>query len=250
MISELHHGDCLALMPSIPDGSVDMVLCDLPYGVTQNRWDSVIPLEPLWEQWGRVTKPNAAIVLFGQGMFTAKLMLSNQKQWRYNLIWKKGGRVSGFLNAKKMPMRNHEDICVFYDELPVFNPQMREGIPLHSRGRGWHRFVNNNYGDFQEGADLRAGTTEKYPLSILDFERPHPPVHPTQKPVPLLEYLIRSYTNEDAVVLDNTMGSGSTGVAAVNTGRRFIGIESDAKYFELARGRILEAENERYARLF
>ena len=126
-------GDCLELMPALPDGSVDMVLCDLPYGVTQNRWDSIIPIEPLWEQWHRIAKPNAAIVLFAQGMFTAKLMLSNPSEWRYNLIWKKGDRTSGFLNAKTMSLRNHEDICVFYASQPVYNPQMSKGIPLHQR---------------------------------------------------------------------------------------------------------------------
>lgn len=169
-----------------------MILTDLPYSVTKNTWDSEIPLELLWEQYFRVTKENAAIVLFGQDKFSAKLMLSQEKYHRYNLIWKKGNRSSGFLNVKRMPLRNHEDILVFYRKLPVYNPQFTEGIPLHSMGK---KFLdpstqkNNNYGKFIKGAkeNLRVGSTQKYPISILDFPRPHPPIHPTQKPVELLE---------------------------------------------------------------
>ena len=171
-------------------------------------------------------------------MFTARLMLSNEKMWRYNLIWKKGGRTSGFLNAKRMPMRNHEDICVFYKKLPTYNPQMRIGKPLHGRGKGVHKFTNNNYGKFHETEDSRAGCIEKYPISVLDFDRPHPPIHPTQKPVELVEYLIRTYTNEGDIVLDNCMGSGTTAIACLNTNRKYIGFETCAEYIEMANNRI------------
>lgn len=251
MMNELLHGNCLELMSTIPEKSVDMVLCDLPYGQTKNLWDQTLPLEYLWNEWHRIIKPNAAVVLFGQGMFTCELMQSNPKEWRYNLIWKKGDRSSGFLNAEKMPLRNHEDILVFYRQQPVYHPQMRRGIPLHSRGRiGEHRFKNSNYGKFREADDSRAGMTDKYPISVIEFDRPHPPIHPTQKPVELLEYLVRMYTDEGALVLDNTMGSGSTGVACVNTKRQFIGIELNEEYFNIAQQRVKSAEIEMMSRLF
>lgn len=239
---DLRFGDCLELMKEIPDGSIDMVLADLPYGTTRNKWDSVIPLDLLWKQYKRICKPKAAIVLFGQDKFTAKVMLSNEKWHRYNLIWKKGDRVSGFLNARRMPLRNHEDIMVFYKSLPTYNPIFSNGIPLHSMGKKYVDPLtqkNNNYGKFYKGVeqDKRAGGTQKFPKSVLNFERPHPPIHPTQKPVPLLEYLIRTYTNDGELVLDNTMGIGSTGKACLNTCRNFIGIENDPKYFEIAKTR-------------
>lgn len=250
-MTKLILGDCLDKMGSIPDGGIDLVLCDLPYGVTRNRWDSVIPMGRLWDEWHRVAKPNAAFILFGQGMFTANIMMSNPREWRYNLIWKKGDRISGFLNANKMPLRNHEDIVVFYRNLPVYHPQMDEGVPLHGRGKSPKRWKNNNYGSFrEEHANDREGTTEKYPLSVLDFDRPHPPLHPTQKPVPLLEWLVRTYSDPGGVVLDSTMGVGSTGVACVNTGRDFIGIELQEEYYHIAVQRVGEAEQERASQLF
>jgi len=236
----LHHRDCLDLMPQIPDGSIDMILCDLPFGVTKNKLDIIIPFDKLWPEYNRIAKKNAAIVLFAQDKFTAKLMLSNEFNHRYNLIWKKGERTSGFLNAKRMPLRNHEDICVFYRKLPTYNPQFTEGKPLHGRGVSYlaKENTNNNYGEFKQLEDSRKGSTQKYPKSILNFDRPHPPIHPTQKPVELCEYLIKTFSNEDDLVLDNTMGVGSTCLAAKNTNRRFIGIEKERKYFDVAYNRI------------
>lgn len=196
--------NCLNAMQSIEDGSIDMILTDLPYGILNKnnpnaKWDSLIPLDELWAQYKRVIKPNGAILLFGQGMFTAQLMMSNKEWWRYNLIWDKV-LTTGFLNAKRMPLRSHEDITVFYDKLPTYNPQMTIGNPLHGRGTAYKskQNTNNNYGDFIPNDDTRRGSTEKYPKSILTFPKPHPSVckHPTQKPVELLEYLIKTYTNE------------------------------------------------------
>lgn len=239
---KLYNGDCLDIMKGLPSGSVDMVLCDLPYGTTQNKWDAVIPYDLLWEQYNRVAKETAAIVLFAQGLFYVDLVQSNRANFRYDIVWDKKLK-SGFLNANVMPLRVHEQIAVFYRQKPVYNPQMEVGLPLHSKGRGVKKMVNNNYGDYKDNGDLRKGSTEKYPSSILNVQKPHPSVsvHPTQKPVDLLEYLIRTYTNEGETVLDNTMGSGSTGVACVNTNRNFIGIEKDEKYFDIAKKRINES---------
>ena len=238
----LYQGDCLEVMKIIPSKSIDMILCDLPYEVTRNKWDIIIPFKPLWEQYNRVIKDNGAIVLFGQGMFTAKLMLSQEKIWRYNLIWEKD-RPSGFLNAKRMPLRNHEDILVFYKKTPTYNPQFWNGNPLHSMGTKYKegKLANNNYGKFKSYKNPsaeREGDTKKYPRSILKFKRPHPPIFPTQKPVDLCEWLIKTYTNEGEIVLDNCMGSGSTGVACLNVGRKFIGIELDEKIFDIANKRL------------
>ena len=238
----LYQGDCLEVMKIIPSKSIDMILCDLPYEVTRNKWDIIIPFKPLWGQYNRVIKDNGAIVLFGQGMFTAKLMLSQEKIWRYNLIWEKD-RPSGFLNAKRMPLRSHEDILVFYKKTPTYNPQFWDGNPLHGMGTKYKegKLANNNYGEFKSYKNPsaeREGDTKKYPRSVIKFKRPHPPIFPTQKPVDLCEWLIKTYTNEGELVLDNCMGSGSTGVACLNTNRRFIGIESDKKYFDIANRRL------------
>lgn len=240
---ELYHGECLQVMDSLIEQGikVDMILCDLPYGVTKNDWDKdIIPLIELWERYNKIIKDNGAIVLFGQDKFTTKLMMSNIKNHRYNLIWEKD-RPSGFLNAKRMPLRSHEDICIFYKKQPVYNPQMTEGKPNHSTGRAKGKSVckNNNYGDF---TIVETSGNLKYPRSVLRFNRPHPPVHPTQKPVDLLEYLIKTYTNENDVVLDNCMGSGSTGVACVNTNRRFVGIEVNEEYLNIACDRIKQSQ--------
>ena len=222
---QLINRDCLEEMKNISDKSIDMILCDLPYGTTKNKWDCIIPFDKLWEQYNRVIKDNGAIVLFGNGIFTAELIISNKKMCRYNLVWDKV-LPSGFLNAKKMPMRNHEDVCVFYKKLPTYNPQMWIGEECHSRGnvigKSQKDFSRNtNYGDFSA---VETKGNLKYPKSILTFSKPHPSisVHPTQKPVELLEWLIKTYTNEGETVLDNCMGSGSTGVACVNTNRKFI----------------------------
>lgn len=247
---ELFCGDCLVEMNKIPSNSVDMVLCDLPYGVLNKsnisaQWDKQLPLQRLWEHYKRIVKPNGAIVLFGQGMFTAKLMMSNPKMWRYNLVWDKV-LPTGFLNANKMPLRSHEDILVFYEKMPTYNPQMAEGKPLHSKGQQYKtkKPKNRNYGVFKITDDSRKGSVEKFPKSIVRFAKPHPSVavHSTEKPVSLCEWLIKTYTNEKETVLDNCMGSGSVGVAAVNTGRNFIGIELNKEYFQIAQERIKKAE--------
>lgn len=239
-------------MQRIPDKSVDMVLCDLPYEVLNKsnknaQWDRLLPFDKLWEQYERVIKDNGAIVLFAQGMFTAQLMMSNPKLWRYNLVWDKV-LTSGFLNAKRMPLRSHEDICVFYKELPTYNPQMQEGNPLHSKGVAYKEkeITNNCYGSLGATEDSRKGSTEKYPTSIVRFQKPHPSiaVHPTQKPVALLEYLIKTYSNEGDTILDNCVGSGSTMVACVNTKRNGIGIELDDNYFKIAQERVKQAQQQ------
>jgi site-specific DNA-methyltransferase (adenine-specific) len=229
-------GDCLGLMNDIDDKSIDMVLCDLPYGVTKNKLDIAIPFELLWKQYERIVKDNGAIVLFGQDKFTAHLMLSNEKYHRYNLIWNKI-LVSGFLNANRMPLRCHEDICVFYKKCPTYNPQKTIGSKNHSKGSMTNDNTNNNYGKFDLVDNAEKLGNLKFPTSILTFQKPHPSttVHCTQKPVDLLEYLIKTYTNEGELVLDNCMGSGSTGVACINTNRRFIGIEKDNENFEIAK---------------
>lgn len=234
--NKLYFGDCFDFFPQIDDKSIDLILADLPYGVTKNKWDSVLDLTKLWEQYNRIIKDNGAIILFGQGLFAAKLMLSNEKMYRYDIIWKKGERVSGFLNAKKTPLRNHEQILIFYKKLPTYNPQFTEGIPLHGKGHSYliKDAVNNNYGDFKQLEDKRKGTTRKYPKSVLNFEKPHPAKHPTQKPVSLCEWLIKTFSNEGELVLDNVAGIGTTGKAARNTKRNFILIEKTEKYYNMA----------------
>lgn len=243
----LMHGDCLELMKDIPDYSVDMVLCDLPYGTTQCKWDSVIPFEPLWEQYHRVCKENAAIVLFSQMPFSAKLYMSNPREFRYEWIWNKK-LSTGFLNANRMPLKQHENIFVFYRKLPTYNPCMETRGKVRSKGTGGKE--SQNYGKVKER--ICHSNNVYYPTSIIAFSGANnsSKVHPTQKPVALLEYLIKTYTNEGETVLDNTMGSGSTGVACVNTGRSFIGIEKDDHYFEVAQKRIADAEGERESLLF
>lgn len=238
---DIKHGNCLELMRDIPDASIDMILCDLPYGVTHNKKDIQIPFKPLWEQYERIIKPKAAILLFGQGLFFIDLVNSNRKLFRYDLVWDKG-LVTGFLNAKRMPLRQHEQIAVFYKGLPTYNPQFTEGNPLHSKGVAYRdkELKNQNYGKFEATDDSRKGSTKKYPTSILKFQKPHPSttIHPTEKSIQLLENLILTYTNENDTVLDNCMGSGSTGVACKNTGRRFIGMELDEGYFNIAKERL------------
>lgn len=234
---QLFHGDCLELMKNIQDGSVDLVLCDLPYGTTRNQWDIRIPFEPLWEQYHRVCKRNAAIVLFSQMPFTAELVMSNRREFRYEWIYEKN-RSSGFLNANRMPMKAHENICVFYAVLPTYNPQLKRGSH-HNRRSG---YSSSNYGKFNR--TKHSISYYHHPTDVIFFEghQLRERTHPTQKPTNLLEYLIRTYTNAGETVLDNCMGSGSCGVAAVNTARDFIGIELDAGYYEIACKRIEAAQ--------
>lgn len=244
--------DCLKGMTQIPDGAVDMVLCDLPYGTTRNKWDSIIPLSDLWEQYKRVVKPNGAILLHADGMFMASLMMSEPKLWRYNLVWDKT-LSTGFLNANRMPLRQTEEICVFYQKLPVYNPQMKAGKANHIVGKsvGMVRkeasSSNHNYGEHVVIDNRKKLGNMKYPTSLLHFAKPHPSKsnHPTEKPVELLEWLIKTYSNPGDVVLDNCIGSGSTAVACVNTGRHYIGFETEKAYCEIAQRRICAAEEKR-----
>ena len=243
LMIDLRQGDCLELMKDIPDKSIDMILCDLPYGVTQNKKDIIIPFDKLWKHYERIIKDNGAILLFGQGAFYVDLVNSNRKLFRYDLVWDKQ-LTSGFLNAKRMPLRQHEQIAVFYKKLPTYNPQFTQGKPLHSKGVSYKNkeHTNQNYGEFHTTDDIRAGSTEKYPTSILSFSKPHPSVakHRTEKPVELLEYLIKTYTNEGDTVLDNCAGSMSTVIASTNTNRNCIAIEKDKNYFEIGKKRVIE----------
>lgn len=226
----LLQGDCLDLLPTLPAASVDMVLCDLPYGTTQNKWDSVIPFAPLWSEWGRLCR--GAIVLFAAQPFTSALVMSNPRGFSYSWVWEK--EPSGNLNAKRRPMAAHEDVLVF--NAGSYRPQDLVYAPKKRPANGVSK--TQNYGA-QKPVDYIQEFTG-YPKSIVRFPKDRGD-HPTQKPVALLEYLIRTYTDEGATVLDNTMGSGSTGVACVNTGRNFIGIERDATYFDVAQTRIYGA---------
>lgn len=244
-LDKIYNEDCLTGMQRIPDGIVDAIICDLPYGVLNKnnknaQWDNVIPFEPLWEQYLRVAKENAAIVLFSQGMFTAKLMMSRADIWRYNIIWDKI-LISGFLNAKRMPLRCHEDICVFYRKLPTYNPQYTEGKPSHSKGTKIFEkeVTNNNYGSY-EPTECDLDSSSKCPTSIVRFQKPHPSVsvHPTQKSCELLQWIIRTYSNEGELILDSCVGSGTTAIAAIREKRHFIGFELNKEYFDKANERI------------
>ena len=226
---ELLNGDCLELMKNISDKSIDMILCDLPYGTTHNKWDTIIPFDKLWEQYNRIIKDNGAILLFSQMPFGASLIMSNPKMFRYEWIWEKNQAV-GFLNAKKMPLRKHENILVFYKHLPTYNPQglIKLDEPIQEEGS-----ANRNGKNYGVADKSFIRTHKNYPTDIVTFSKDSG-YHPTQKPVDLLEYLIKTYTNEGDTVLDNCMGSGSTGVACVNTNREFIGMELDEKYYKVA----------------
>ena len=239
---DLLHGDCLEVMKDIPDKSVDMILCDLPYGITACKWDEIIPFEPLWEQYNRIIKKNGAILLFGTEPFSSKLRMSNIKNYRYDWLWDKVVG-SNFINAKKMPLRVFENISVFYKKQPTYNPQMEERDKSKERPKTNSKAINEITNTRTTGSSTI--NKKKYPVNKIIFNRLSgelnsscKSLHPTQKPVELLEYLIKTYTNEGETVLDNCMGSGTTGVACVNTNRNFIGIELDDKYFEIAKQRI------------
>ncbi len=243
-LDNIYNMDCLEGMKQIADESIDCIICDLPYEVLNKgnencQWDRIIPFEPLWEQYLRITKENAPIILFAQGMFTAQLMMSQPKLWRYNLIWDKD-RTGGFLNANRMPLRQHEDIVMFYRTLPTYNPQMMKCAPHqrnHDRGSGKHVNTNNCYGKWNEIEQTISD--EKYPTSIICFPKEHySDMHPTQKPVNLLRYLIRTYSNMGGVILDNCMGSGTTAIAAIREKRHFIGFELNKDYYERSLKRI------------
>lgn len=243
MTVELLQGDCLKLLGGVADNSIDLVLADLPYCITANKWDSVIPLKPLFEQYQRIIKDHGAVLLFGMGKFGAELIMNAPRKmpYRYDWVWHKTMPV-GFLVSHKMPLRAHENIYVFYKHLPTYNPQMRQGFePYKSVGKNtpssnYHK-ASGNYTPFVS----KHG--ERFPIDVINYSNGNnKTVHPTQKPIDLLEYLIKTYTNEGMTVLDNTMGSGSTGVAAVNLNRNFIGMELDKDYFKIAQERILGSD--------
>jgi len=247
----LFEGDCLDLMRAIPDRSVHLVLCDLPYGTTQNRWDSVIDLERLWGEYRRVLTPNGVVVLTAQGVFTAKLILSNEAWFKYKIVWEKS-KPTNFLNAKKQPLRKHEDVCVFYAKPPTYNPQMRPG-QAYDKGVRKNQ-LSGSYGDFQP-AHVRSDG-DRYPADIVYFKtaesEPERTVwHPTQKPVELGRYLVRTFSNAGDLVLDNAFGSGSFLVAAAMERRRFVGIErnEEVHLFKSERVDYIEVAAQRLGRL-
>lgn len=243
----LHQGDCLRLLPSIPDNSIDMVLADPPYGTTQCKWDSVIDLAAMWRELERVCKPNAAIVMTAAQPFTAQLVCSNMGMFKYEIIWEKGN-ATGFLNAKKQPLRAHESVLVFYRQQPTYNPQMTHG---HNRKTALRVDRGVKPSDVYGG---QAGvtsydSTSRYPRSVQFFssDKQRTNLHPTQKPVALMEWLVRTYTEPGDRVLDFCMGSGTTGVACINTDREFIGMEMDAEIFQVAASRIGSSMNKEAA---
>ena len=242
-LNRIYLGDCLELMNDLPDKSIDMICCDLPYGVLKPTnpnaiWDKPLPLDLLWKQYKRIIKDNGAIVLFGQGMFTSDLMQSNKSMWRYNLIWNKC-LVTGFLNANRMPLRQHEDILIFYKTLPKYNPQMVKA-PWHKRNHRRSGVAKNNcYGNYGETVS-NIVSDEKFPTSIIEIpKRDNNKVyHPTEKSIELLRWLIRTYTDKGDIVLDNCCGSGTTCIAAIRDQRRFIGMELSEKFYNIACERI------------
>ena len=258
LLDKVIQGDCLEILPNIPDKSIDMILCDLPYGTTQNKWDSIIDLTELWKQYERIIKDNGAIVLTSQGIFTAKLILSNERLFKYKIVWIKS-KATNFLNAKKQPLRKHEDICIFYKKQPIYNPQMTKG-ESYDKGIRKDQFTGS-YGDFQPRHVKSDG--ERYPNDVVFYEEydcvyfktaesEGTVYHPTQKPVELGRYLIKTYTNPGDIVLDNACGSGSFLVSAVLEKRHFIGIEKNEKvmlhkkiptdYIKVCNDRIEEAK--------
>ncbi len=241
---DLKYGDCLEVMKDIPDGSVDMILADPPYGTTACKWDSIIPLVPMWEQLKRIIKPNGAIVLFGAEPFSSLLRCSNLKQFKYDWVWQKD-KATNHLNAKRMPMRRNETISVFYKKQCLYNPQLQKKNPKNIRPPTTKRKQADNYGSMTAESVRQTPVNMSYPNETLKFRGcsgdKGKSLHPTQKPVDLMEYLIKTYTNENDTVLDFTMGSGSTGAACKNLSRKFIGIELDEGYFNVAKDRINKA---------
>ena len=249
---ELLNGDCLELMRDIPDKSIDMIICDLPYGLTHCDWDIPLDMEAMWKQYKRIIKDHGAILLFSIQPFTSDLIQSNRKMFRYEIVWQKT-QPSGFLNAKRMPLRNHEIITVFYRHLPTYNPQKRKVQSKQIGRKKGNGTKAKQYNDYIVGKWEWTETGERMPTDVITFSNWNGALfgktdkavkHPTQKPIPLLEYLIKTYTNEGDTVLDNCMGSGSTGVACVNTGRDFIGIELQDEYFQIAKERIERANHD------
>lgn len=238
---DLRFGDCLDVMEKLDYKSIDAIIVDLPYGETSNSKDKPIPFDKLWEQYDRILKDDGIVIMFAQGLFYVDAINSNRKLYKYDLVWDKELK-SGFLNAKKMPLRQHEQIIIFYKKHKTYNPIMTIGEPLHSRGRKYLKRspTNNNYNTIENAKEDFAGNTLKYPTSIIRIQKPHPSktLHRTEKPVELLEWLVKTYTNKGDVILDNCMGSGTTGIACINTNRNFIGIDNDKDCYELTKQRI------------
>ncbi len=235
-INKIYNMDCIEGMSLLPSKSIDMILCDLPYGTTQCKWDVVIPLDDLWGQYNRIIKDNGIIVLTSAQPFTSLLISSNIKMFKYSLVWEKS-KATGFMNAKKRPLVAHEDILVFYKKLPVYNPQMTLGKP-YNRGKILRKM--EVYGS-QRATETKSESGLRYPRSVIYFktaESEGKVYHPTQKPLALFEYLIKTYTNEGDIVLDNCLGSGTTVVACINTNRNYIGYEKDEKYFKIIKDRL------------
>lgn len=237
--SYIKNGDCLQLMKEVQTGSVDMILCDLPYGTTRNKWDVKIDMVALWAEYERIIKDHGAIVLFAQVPFNIALGASNRRLLRYEWVWVKE-QGTGFLNAKRAPLKIHENILVFYKHLPTYCPQFTQGKPYETKRKGNN---GSNYGKGKGCVTKSTGT--RYPVDVLHFVRDTPRLHPTQKPVKLCEYLIKTYTNEGDTVLDNCMGSGTSCVAAANLGRHYIGMELEREYYEIAKNRLKEAAAKR-----
>ena len=229
------NADCFDVFPFIEDKSIDAIICDLPYGTTQNKWDSALPLNLIWEQYKRIIKDNGAIVLFAQTPFDKVLGASNLPMLKYEWIWRKS-RPTGHLNANKMPMKAHENILVFYKKPPTFNKQMTIGKPNHVKDGSIRKSkaTNNNYGHFENV--VQKATELKNPVTVIEFSQqdPNKIEHPTQKPIDLMEYLVKTYTNEGDTVLDNTMGSGTTNIACIKLNRKSIGIEKEKQYYDVA----------------
>ena len=250
----LLNGDCLKMMKEIPDNSIDMVLCDLPYGTSASSWDKKLPMNDLWNEYKRIIKHNRAIVLFSQQPFTSLLITSNIEMWKYNWIWEKDNGTN-FMNSHFCPLKITEDICVFGNgatsfvkngENLIYNPQFSEGKPysiISGNQKSNSAVVRGGKGGRDDvGGYKTESDGKRYPKNLIKFNRDKDKLHPTQKPVSLCEYLIQTYTNEGDVVLDNCMGSGTTGIACLNTNRKFIGMELDNTYFEIAKKRIEEAD--------
>ena len=239
----LMQGDCLERMKEIPNGSVDMVMADVPYGTTACKWDSIIPLEPMWEQLKRIIKPNGAIVLTASQPFTSILVCSNLKWFRYQWVWEKS-KASNFLLARKQPLKAHEDVLVFSESAPAYYPQKTKGDPFAGAGRAKKGSNSDAVNNVPNPTFRNDNSGDRFPRSVQYFKTAESEktgaLHPTQKPVALMEYLIKTYTNEGETVLDFTMGSGTTGVACQNLNRKFIGIELDDNYFEIGKKRILD----------
>ena len=240
---ELLHGDCLELMKDIPDGSVDMILADLPYGTTACKWDTIIPFEPLWEQYNRIIKDNGAIVLTASQPFTSALVMSNPKLFRYEWIWEKT-KAANFMHLKRQPGKRHESVLVFYKKQPVYNPQMKVGEPYVDKRKS-RKQSKGTYGNININNTTVTNTGTRYPKSVISFSNGKSgKMHPTQKPVALMEYLIKTYTNKGETVLDNCMGSGTTAMACLNTDRQYIGFELDEDYYNIAQDRINNHEQQ------